>query len=147
MSGKKQPTCSKCGRRLTDPYSIAVGMGPECRGGAARAGKSLPKPRWKVQGGRVTFDGLTAAAPLPAAPVETNMPQTWVLDKRAQAHWVKIFGASFFLTACALALPRDAGAVETERIALAGAPGRSYRRPLEDIPTCEACLKKAQEQA
>jgi len=26
--------CSKCGRQLTDPVSISVGMGPTCRGEA-----------------------------------------------------------------------------------------------------------------
>lgn len=28
----KTPKCSKCGRRLTNPESIARGMGPECAG-------------------------------------------------------------------------------------------------------------------
>ena len=27
--------CSRCGRKLTDPASIALGIGPECRGGKA----------------------------------------------------------------------------------------------------------------
>lgn len=64
--GPKLPKCSKCGRRLTDPYSIAVGMGPECRGGAARKGAKFPKPRYKVSNGRVTFLGLAKGdGPLP----------------------------------------------------------------------------------
>lgn len=27
----RKPICSKCGRVLTDPVSIAMGIGPECR--------------------------------------------------------------------------------------------------------------------
>ena len=50
--------CSKCGRVLTDPYSVAVGMGPECRGGAAKRGVKFPKPKWRISGGRVVFVGL-----------------------------------------------------------------------------------------
>jgi hypothetical protein len=34
-----QPRCQKCGKRLTDPVSIACGLGPECRGGGAGHGK------------------------------------------------------------------------------------------------------------
>ena len=42
-----KPTCKKCGRVLTDPYSIAVGMGPKCRGdGPGRGGHvSVPVKR------------------------------------------------------------------------------------------------------
>jgi hypothetical protein len=59
--------CSRCHRLLTDPYSIAVGMGPECRGGAAKRGVKFPKPRWKVMGGRIVFAGLEGSKPpLPA---------------------------------------------------------------------------------
>lgn len=34
-----QPICSKCHKPLTDPMSIAIGMGPECRGGGGRSHK------------------------------------------------------------------------------------------------------------
>lgn len=62
----KKPHCSRCGRALKDPYSIAVGMGPECRGAASKKGMKFPKAKWKVQGGRVMFDGLEGAIePLP----------------------------------------------------------------------------------
>ena len=54
----KKPHCSRCGRALKDPYSIAVGMGPECRGFASKKGRKFPKAKWKVQGGRVVFDGV-----------------------------------------------------------------------------------------
>lgn len=62
---KTGPTCSKCGRKLTDPYSIAVGMGPECRGGAIKKGATFPKPRYRVSHGKVEFLGLAPAEPLP----------------------------------------------------------------------------------
>lgn len=50
--------CSKCGRALRDPYSIAVGMGPECRGGFRKAGGKLPRPKFVMRGGKVVYDGL-----------------------------------------------------------------------------------------
>ncbi len=50
--------CSRCGRPLKDPYSVAVGMGPECRGGAAKRGAKFPKPKWRIEHGRVVFVGL-----------------------------------------------------------------------------------------
>lgn len=51
----KQPRCVKCGKPLKDPLSIAVGMGPDCRGSLSRRGWKFPKPRWKVQGSRTTL--------------------------------------------------------------------------------------------
>jgi Family of unknown function (DUF6011) len=53
-----QAHCSKCGRALTDPFSIAVGMGPECRGGMSKRGWKFPKPRYKVSHGRVVLVGM-----------------------------------------------------------------------------------------
>lgn len=50
--------CAICKRLLTDPYSVAVGIGPECRGKVKKSGQALPKPRWKVVRGRIVFDGL-----------------------------------------------------------------------------------------
>ena len=55
---EKKPHCSRCHRALSDPFSIAVGMGPECRGGLSKKGWKFPKPRWKVQGGQIVFDGV-----------------------------------------------------------------------------------------
>ena len=147
MSPQKKPHCTRCGRVLTDPYSIAVGMGPECRGGAGRAGQQLPRPMWKVAGGRITFDGLAPAAEPPnPSPVEASM-QTWARVGTQPAHWIKIFGQFSLMAACTKTLPRDAERIETESVALAGAPGRSYRRPPVHIPTCESCLRKAEQQA
>lgn len=54
----KQPVCSRCKRPLKDPYSIAVGMGPECRGGLSRKGWKFPKARWQVRGGKTYFMGV-----------------------------------------------------------------------------------------
>lgn len=39
MTGK--PRCSKCGRVLKDPVSIAIGLGPECRGDSGGRGKKV----------------------------------------------------------------------------------------------------------
>lgn len=54
----KKPQCSRCHRALTDPFSIAIGMGPECRGGMSRKGWKFPKPKYRVSHGRVIFIGM-----------------------------------------------------------------------------------------
>lgn len=41
----KQPVCSRCKRPLKDPLSVAIGMGPECRGALQRKGWKFPKPK------------------------------------------------------------------------------------------------------
>lgn len=147
---KRQPVCSKCGQRLTDPYSIAVGMGPECRGAAAGKGAHLPRPNWKVQGGRVMLTGLTLAEPLPGKMEQGMSQQTWMKDETddlALAHWVKIWGQRFYTCACNKILPRfGAAEVETRRIGLASAPGRGYDAPAQ-AQACEVCLQKAKQQA
>ena len=53
-----KPHCTKCGRALSDPFSIAVGMGPECRGGLSKKGWKLPKPKYRVRHGRVELIGM-----------------------------------------------------------------------------------------
>jgi hypothetical protein len=62
----KQPICSRCKRPLKDPFSIAVGMGPECRGGLSRKGWKFPKPKWQVRGGKTYFMGVTGKIEPPA---------------------------------------------------------------------------------
>jgi hypothetical protein len=65
-----KPVCSKCGRALTDPFSIAVGMGPECRGALSRKGWKFPKPKFKVSGGRVVLVEMVGKIEPPAVNVE-----------------------------------------------------------------------------
>lgn len=48
--------CAICHRLLTDPYSVAIGVGPECRGKYPK--NHFPKPQWKVRHGRVELAGL-----------------------------------------------------------------------------------------
>lgn len=50
--------CRRCKRKLTDPYSIALGLGPECRAKFIQAGYSLPKPIYRVNSGKVELVGL-----------------------------------------------------------------------------------------
>lgn len=59
MTDAKKPHCSKCHRALTDPFSVAVGMGPECRGGLAKKGWKFPKPKYRVKHGRVILIGMS----------------------------------------------------------------------------------------
>lgn len=54
----KQARCSRCHRVLTDPFSIAVGMGPECRGKLSKRGWTFPKPKYRVRDGRVELVGM-----------------------------------------------------------------------------------------
>lgn len=62
---EKKPHCSRCHRALTDPFSIAVGMGPECRGGLQKKGWKFPKPKYKVKNGRVTMIGMSGKVEAP----------------------------------------------------------------------------------
>lgn len=61
--------CAICHRLLTDPYSVAMGIGPECRGKMKGGGHSFPKPKWKVSGGKVIFDGAQADLTPPPTPL------------------------------------------------------------------------------
>jgi hypothetical protein len=49
--------CAKCSRPLTDPVSIALGMGPICRGDSAKR-KASPTPRTAARRGRAYSDPL-----------------------------------------------------------------------------------------
>jgi hypothetical protein len=45
--------CGICHRRLTDPASIAMGIGPECRGKLTKLGWKFPRPVYQVRHGKV----------------------------------------------------------------------------------------------
>lgn len=49
-----QPICMNCRRPLTDPVSVSIGLGPECRGSSSGSGsrRKLSKKQ-RVQLGRV----------------------------------------------------------------------------------------------
>jgi len=66
----KKPVCTRCGRPLKDPVSIALGMGPDCRGDLSSKGWKFPKPKWKVQGGRTVLVGFEGKVEPP--PVNTT---------------------------------------------------------------------------
>jgi len=51
--------CARCHRPLKDPYSIAIGLGPECRQKLIRAGHSIPKPVYRITNGKVELVGMT----------------------------------------------------------------------------------------
>jgi hypothetical protein len=55
MRNDGRPRCRKCGRPLTDPVSIALGLGPVCRGEAAY--RPVPPAR-PARGGRSYSDPL-----------------------------------------------------------------------------------------
>jgi hypothetical protein len=75
--------CAVCHRRLTDPYSVAIGVGPECRGKFPK--HHFPRPKWKVRRGRVELVGLIPQgnAPLrpPCAPTERVPPSVKGADR------------------------------------------------------------------
>ena len=64
--GEMKPHCQKCGRVLTDSFSIAVGMGPECRGGMRKKGWKFPKPKYRVTNGRLEYLGMVGKVVPPA---------------------------------------------------------------------------------
>ncbi len=68
----KKPNCVKCGKPLSDPFSIAVGMGPDCRGGLSRRGWKFPKPSWRTHKGRVVLEGYRGKVEPPAVMTEQD---------------------------------------------------------------------------
>jgi len=62
----KPVRCSRCQRVLTDPFSIAIGMGPECRGKLSKRGWKFPRPKYRVSNGRVVFVGMAGRLEAPA---------------------------------------------------------------------------------
>jgi len=79
----KQSRCSKCGRALKDPFSIAIGMGPECRGSLSKKGWKFPKPKWRVSHGRVELVGMTGKIVEPPVGDLTQKPTS---KKRKHDH-------------------------------------------------------------
>ena len=51
--------CSVCHRLLTDPASIAVGIGPECRSKLIKCGWRMRKPTYQVRHGKVELVSVT----------------------------------------------------------------------------------------
>ena len=56
-----QPRCKKCGRSLSDPDSIARGMGPECAGISGSRGKSARVRRQNGSGSTYNVFGTNHA--------------------------------------------------------------------------------------
>ena len=72
-----QPRCKKCGRPLSDPESIARGMGPECAGISGNCGKSVRVRRQNESGSSYDVPAKNhSAMPLFA----------WSGDKDSQKH-------------------------------------------------------------
>lgn len=61
-------------------------------------------------------------------------------------HYIKLFGSTLLTTACAKSLTRESALnVETQKVGLAGAPGKYILAPLDDC--CPECYQKAMKQA
>lgn len=56
-----KPTCKKCGRPLRDPISVAIGIGPECRG-ATRATRSPKVSQKRSRGSTYSAAAVDARA-------------------------------------------------------------------------------------
>lgn len=67
--------CGICHRRLTDPASIAMGIGPECRSKLAKCGWKYRKPQYKVRRGKVELVSVSAMVPPPVGKVPKDMRQ------------------------------------------------------------------------
>ena len=83
----KRPQCSKCHRPLKDPFSIAIGMGPECRGKLGRKGWKFPKPKWRVSHGHVELLGVTGRIIEPPAVHVESDEQSTVKRQRKSNEW------------------------------------------------------------
>jgi hypothetical protein len=81
-----KPQCSKCGRALKDPFSIAIGMGPECRGSLSKKGWKFPKPKWRVRAGHVELIGMTGKIVEPPTVNTEAIQQKVINKKRKHAH-------------------------------------------------------------
>ncbi len=73
----KKPRCKRCHRVLHDPVSIAIGMGPECRGDSGHSARS-PKVSQKRSRGSAYASAASpadarAAALASGKPVETGL--------------------------------------------------------------------------
>lgn len=78
------------------------------------------------------------------------MNNSWMrAGQTGSAHWVKLAGSRFFTTACQTILSREtAQSVPTQKVALAGAPGRDFvRHEVNDTNVCQVCLSRARQQA
>lgn len=73
----KTPTCNRCGRPLKDPVSIAIGLGPECRGQKIRSHRQV-KHRNDIQRGRAYQDKTPIR--INSAYVYTHTPDGWTND-------------------------------------------------------------------
>jgi hypothetical protein len=80
----KKARCCKCGRALTDPFSIALGMGPECRGSLSKRGWKFPKPRYRVQHGHVILIGMDGkiVEPPPVGDTSTRSVRRLTADRK-----------------------------------------------------------------
>lgn len=72
------PRCKKCGKRLTDPLSIAAGLGPECRGGVGQTHAST-----HVHNRRSTGHGYPVAPEVRSA---SDLPAIFYAGRDSQTH-------------------------------------------------------------
>ena len=83
----KKPVCVKCGKPLKDPFSIAVGMGPDCRGALSRSGWKFPKPVWRPHKSRVIFEGYRGQVePPPLGDLTKNDREVLKRLERMKSH-------------------------------------------------------------
>lgn len=73
--------CTVCHRPLTDPYSIAIGMGPDCRGRLAKKGWTFPKPKYRITHGRVELAGMVGKVERPTGDLTARRRQRATKDE------------------------------------------------------------------
>ena len=74
--------CGICHRRLTDPASIAMGIGPECRLKLVKCGWRTRKPVYQVRRGKVELVSVTGRFVPP--PVASVPPELRQVDRAAR---------------------------------------------------------------
>lgn len=84
-----KPRCKRCHRVLHDPVSIAIGMGPECRGDSGHSTRS-PRVHQKSSGGSA-YSGAASPADARSAALDSGQPvDTGLRDPRTQAKVVYV---------------------------------------------------------
>jgi len=73
--------CRICGRILTDPVSVAAGVGPVCGGGIGGAGVRKTQEQSQLE-----FDGDIILRRTPNG-IITNVPHSWVLHSPTGFEW------------------------------------------------------------
>ena len=85
--------CGICHRHLSDPASIAMGIGPECRSKLVKCGWHYRKPQFRVHKSKVELVSVSQMVPPPIGKVPMDMKhidrqaREWLERKQGDQRW------------------------------------------------------------